>query len=118
MKRYRYLALAWTLLILVGCSLPGSELPEMSLVSIDKLVHVVLFAGFGWLWMKAMAHRPRTRAWWVLTSGIAFAILTEVYQGLLPLGRMADPYDAAANITGLLLGVLIARFRDRPEPTM
>ncbi|RMH69672.1 MAG: VanZ family protein [Bacteroidetes bacterium] len=113
MTRYRALAVAWTLLILIGCALPGSELPDVSMLSLDKLIHAALFAGFGWLWMQALAHRPGTRTRWILTAGVLLALLTEAYQGLLPLGRTADPYDVAANLIGLLLAVSLVRLRAR-----
>jgi VanZ family protein len=110
MTWYRLLALGWTLAIVVACSIPGQELPDAPVLGFDKLVHFASFAGYGWLWFAALRQRSR-RTWIVLISGIAFAILTEVYQHLMPIGRTGDPYDAVADIAGLLVGILVIRWR-------
>ena len=48
-----YLALAWTLVILVLLSLPGSMIPKeqgFAVPNFDKIVHFGLFGGFVLLW--------------------------------------------------------------------
>lgn len=109
MRRF-LLPVLWTLGILAACSIPGRELPAAPIAGLDKVAHVVLFAGFGWLWARAL---PARRAAWagLLGAGLAYAVFTEWYQGLLPLGRSADPYDALADALGLVLGLLLARRR-------
>jgi len=99
-------AVGWTLLILALCTVPGKDLPEINIISIDKIGHFGIFAVFGWLWMRAytlsdLARRSR----YVLVGGLAYAVLTEIYQGIMPFGREADLWDAAANAAGLLAGV-------------
>ena len=101
----RALAVLWTLAILAGCSIPGRDLPSVGLPSFDKLVHALLFAGFGVLWLRALGGPLRRRVAWVLGTGAAYAVLTEFYQGLLPFERSPDPWDALANLIGLGLGV-------------
>lgn len=111
----------WTLLIFAALSLPSRGVPSGGVPHLDKLVHVTLFAGFGLLWMYALlpprgAYRFRSAAWRVLAAGAAYGALLEVYQGLLPaLGRSAEALDAAADVAGLLLAVLLCagarRFR-------
>lgn len=95
------LAVLWTLGILLACSLPGESLPSVGLFAFDKLIHFGLFAGFGVLWCWALPGRT-TR---VLLFGLAYAVLTEVYQGFLPFERTPDPYDALANALGLLTAI-------------
>jgi hypothetical protein len=99
------LAAAWTLGILAACSIPGRDLPELDVVQIDKLAHAALFAGFGWLWMRALRGPLPARTRWVAGTGLAYAALTELYQGLLPFERSPDPLDALANATGLLMAL-------------
>jgi hypothetical protein len=111
---YRWIAVLWTLGILAACSIPASSLsPIGPALSYDKLVHLALFAIFGALWMRALC--PPTaevsRSWLrrlgvrLLLLGSLFAIGTEVYQHVLPLQRMGDPYDALADGAGLGLGI-------------
>jgi len=107
MLRARLLAILWTLGILAGCSIPGKDLPTIRIASFDKVAHFVVFAGFGWLWMRALRESGRRQVWYVLGAGFAYAVLTEIYQGLLPFERTPDPMDALANSIGLLAGVLV-----------
>lgn len=109
MTRSHLLAIVWTLGILAACSVPGKDLPEISFYSFDKIAHFAIFAGFGWFWMAALQNLLTRRTAYVLVSGLAYAALTEVYQGLLPFDRTPDPYDALANALGLLTAVLVYR---------
>ncbi len=115
-SRRRLLALGWTLAIVVSLSLPGESLPDVPVLGFDKLVHVVLFAVFGWLWMAALEVPLRRRTWGVLAAGLLFAGLSEVYQGALIPGRIGDPYDAVANALGLGAAVFLYRYRLRKTP--
>jgi hypothetical protein len=111
---YRWLALLWTAGIVVACSLPAASLsPIEPALSADKAAHFGLFAGFGALWMRALCPpasvtpaRLRRQGGRLLIWGTLFAVGTEVYQHLLPLQRLGDPYDALADGGGLLLSVI------------
>lgn len=106
------LALGWTLLILIACSIPGPAVPSTSLLELDKLAHFVLFAGFGWLWLWAYPDRTLV----VLGAGLLYAAGTEVYQGLLPLDRYPEVLDFVANAFGLSAAVGVHRFWRRRLP--
>jgi hypothetical protein len=139
-RTYRILAVLWTVAIIVALSIPVPDLPEVNpALGPDKIAHVVLFAGFGLLWLRAVrpeeaekpeeaeqaeeatgtSAAPSHRRPWVRVGattlvGILFAAGTEVYQGVFMPHRMADPYDAAANVLGLLLAVAAYRLL-RPQ---
>lgn len=102
-------ALAWTGVIIVACTIPGSDLPSPGIVGLDKIVHLVLFAVFGWLWLRVApsAHASAVRN--VLLAGLLLAGLTEIYQAMLPYARDPSALDAAANAAGLFGGVLANR---------
>lgn len=112
------MAVLWTLVILAACSIPGQDLPDIEFFSVDKVAHFSVFTGFGWLWMYASRAPLRTRVIRVLAAGIAYGILTEIYQGSLPWDRTPDVYDALADAAGTIAGVLVfARAsRTAPEP--
>ncbi|MGI9174537.1 MAG: VanZ family protein [Rhodothermales bacterium] len=116
-NRSLLLAIAWTLFIVALCSIPCDDIPDMDIWGYDKIGHFVMFAGFGWLWAHAA---PKNALGWVLAAGVAFAGLTEVYQGLLPFDRTPDLYDALADIIGLSAGLLVYRLqkhrRARQQP--
>ncbi len=110
-RRKRLFALAWTLMIVLALSVPGSGLPNVSVAHFDKVVHFFFFAVLAWAWMQALEAPINRRALIVLAAGITFAILTEVYQGALISGREADGLDALADSLGLTVSVLAFRLR-------
>lgn len=115
-RQYRWFAILWTFGIVLGVSLPADSLTRVQpLLSADKLIHFVLFFGFGTLWMRALYPPPpqRTgRSLWKMVVRMAifgglFAGGTEIYQQVIPVRRMMDPYDAIANGAGLAAGLLV-----------
>jgi hypothetical protein len=111
---YCWLAVLWTGGIVLALSLPAASFSGVEpALGVDKVVHAVLFAGFGGLWMRAFCppgtewRRVRNRGGRLLLVGGLFAGGSELYQQVLPLQRVADPYDALANVVGLLFGILL-----------
>jgi VanZ family protein len=105
----RVLAICWTLLILAGLSIPGSELPDVSVLRFDKLVHFGIFFVLGLLWMHALPAPPARRALWVVLAGALYAVATELIQGMLPFDRQPDPLDVVADVAGLVVAVVVYR---------
>jgi len=95
---------------MAACSLPGADIPDISLFEFDKLAHFFMFAVLGWVWMYALLSPLRRRIVTILAGGIAYAFLTEVYQGFLPFDRQPDILDALANTGGLVLSVALFWF--------
>ncbi|WP_095510686.1 VanZ family protein [Rubrivirga marina] len=97
------IAIIWTIAVLAACSIPAAELtpPEYLPFAFDKWVHAGMFLVFGVLWMQAAPHR----AWAVFAAGVAFGVGIEIWQGLLPIDRMPDALDAAADVVGLMVGI-------------
>lgn len=105
-------AAGWTLLLLLGTLLPATWMPEslpsdddFSIPHMDKIAHVVLFGGFGFLWTAVAG--PRGRTWPILAGGVLLAIGTELGQGLPFIGRTTDASDLLADLVGLGLGVAL-----------
>ena len=107
----RRLAVLWTVAVAAACLVPGDRVPEVEfrLLSPDKVVHVVMFLGFGWLWLRAAPGRVRA----VVGGGVAFALAIEVWQSVLPIGRFGDPYDVVADLAGLAGGVALGLWHRR-----
>lgn len=101
----KLLATAWTVAIIALCTIPGDNLPDVDVISADKMGHFILFTGFGWLWTWVSPRSFRQAAPIVLVTGLLFAAGTEIYQGILPFGREPSIADVIANIAGLLFGV-------------
>lgn len=110
-RHYRLIAALWTIGIVLAMTIPTGRLatvqPELG---VDKLVHVLLFAGFGGLWLRGLCppgeeELPkcfRRRGGLFFVAGVLFAGGTEIYQHVLPIRRMADPYDVTADLAGFV----------------
>ena len=98
-------AIAWTLVIVVLCLIPGSDLPDIDApLSTDKWVHAAMFFGFGALWTMA-----QPRKWWaVFGVGVVLGAAIEVVQYMLQWGRSGDVWDFAADVVGLVAGMGLA----------
>ena len=108
-------------LILVGTSMPASELPQ-SPDGTDKIVHFVAYGIFGALLIRAaLAERPRNRPLHLALAIIAFvavfAALDELHQLYVP-NRTADILDWLADLLGAsLASFLTIAARERREPS-
>ena len=94
---------AVVLLSVIVLFAPGSATPTLY-PGLDKLVHLSLFAALALT--GRWAGLPTTR----LAAGlVVYAGMSEVLQGVLPIGRDAEVLDALTDAVGVALGVLAAR---------
>ncbi len=79
---------------------------EPRIFPIDKLQHVILFAGLtGWF-----CGVLRRQAWFGLALGMGvFACATELAQSAMQSGRVGDPVDFAMDLLGIALAFAVAR---------
>jgi len=107
-KRAGFLAVLWTLLILVACFTPAAEIPPVDIPLIDKWTHSVLFGIFSFLWMCA---KPVLTPRWLISLlliSVAFGAFIEVMQGWLTfLGRNMELMDGVADGIGGILGIAL-----------
>lgn len=101
------LAIGWTLLIFVLCFLPGNEIPKVNIPFIDKWAHVVLFAGFSFLWLCAAPTRNIVYLFILLLITAFLGWLVEYIQGHYVQGRYQDDMDTLADAVGGLVGIII-----------
>lgn len=95
-------AIAWTIIMFIGCSLPGEDVPE-SISNRDKLTHIAIFAAFGFLWRLTGQSAGK-----VLLTGILYGVLIEIWQAVMPINRSGDLADAVADTVGVCIGILLA----------
>ena len=113
LRRPHVQALLWTLAILIAVTVPASTVPTGPPdIGVDKIAHLIMFAGFGLLWMRTLtAWRGRRALLLVGSVGLALAAGTELLQHLVLETRQGALYDALANALGLALGLLWAVWR-------
>ncbi|RUL88260.1 VanZ family protein [Tautonia sociabilis] len=108
-------AILWTVLIVLICVIPaswflsggegdGPSLLDRLLLGLppDKVIHFVLFAGFGVLWRLAGAPGLAT-----LLGGVALAVLTELIQTIPALDRSADLPDLLTDLAALAVSLVL-----------
>lgn len=109
LKRQLSVVLAglWTLLIFIGCTLPGSDLPPVHVFEhFDKLVHFTFFGVFQLLWVAAVG--PRW-IWICVLLAIGYGFYLEFYQAHYVKGRSFDVWDGIADSLGALLATFWIR---------
>jgi VanZ family protein len=121
--KYNYKALLWAVLILIVCSIPGNELPDISswnFPGMDKAVHVFLYFIFTILLVKGFRQQSSFRKLqkhffiFAIATGIAYGLLIEIFQQTLLVGRSAEINDVLANTGGTALGIIYSLlFRPR-----
>lgn len=85
--------------------IPASELPRVSVKGIDKLVHFMLFLGFGFLVAGSISNGREIRFYALtLLLTVIYGITVEWLQRFIP-GRSVDSLDILFNFLGALAGV-------------
>ncbi len=109
-------AVAYALGIVVLSHIPGLR-PPGNLSWTDKLVHIILYTGFGLTLVRALsAWIPWDRfgaiALWTVLIGALYAASDELHQLFVPY-RVADFLDWVADVVGIGASLLIARLLSR-----
>jgi VanZ family protein len=109
---YQLPALLWALVIVVGTSIPGEDIPDLPIFSEDKLIHFGLYLLLASLSYRAFHRQMRFPALQkspgistIVVIGV-FALLDELHQLFVP-GRSCDPFDWMADVLGACVLVLI-----------
>jgi VanZ family protein len=87
--------------------MPGPPAP-LDLRHFDKLEHALAYAVLA-VWFTGIV--PRANYWKVPLVLAALGIAIEFLQRAMPFGRTGDPWDFAANVLGIAVGVAFATWR-------
>ncbi len=112
----RFLAIAWTILIFVGCSLPGRDIPAVSVFDhFDKVVHFTFFFTFAVLWLIVFPLSDvsnRRRSFFIIVAlSFIYGFALEWYQINFVSGRAWDVWDGVADGVGGIVGALFYIYR-------
>ena len=120
------LGIAWSLLILSVCLMPGDNLPSSSFlnfIGLDKVVHTTLYFVLMILVGKGLVTYFRSSYSRNKIFVIAFlyclilGVGIEFIQSVFVAGRLGDIFDVSANVIGASIGVvvLIAKLKRKTE---
>lgn len=110
MNRKTALALAYALLIVALSSIPGHSYPSAPILSHDKIIHLIEYAGFALL--LAWSRPATVTLWQVVIIASLFGGADEFYQSWIP-GRDSSVLDWVADSMGSVIGVYAFRLWDR-----
>ena len=114
--RYLYPALLWAGFILLLTMTSGKEFPEVTLISFDKMVHVILFSVQSYLFMRGFMRQSKNMflRYRPVVASLIFCIFlgasTELMQAYLLADRAGDVFDFIANCAGTGTGILFFLF--------
>ena len=100
------------LIIFLSLSSP-SQFPKIILFSgADKIIHLLMYAGLGWMLMWAFykGHLSKLIRVFLFLSIPVWGILMEIMQLFMHQGRSFSWYDILANLVGAIIGVLVYRW--------
>lgn len=108
-------SVAWLILILVICAIPGNSLPSSTLFNIphfDKIVHAVLYIPISFLLLaffrlSTSSLLRKTAALLSLFIVFAYGGIIELLQSNLFRDRSGDWKDLAADMAGGIIGLMI-----------
>ena len=116
----RWVAITWTLIIFILLAMPGSVIPKEKTFTIphfDKLVHIILFGGFVFLWSiyfskKRLAPKKLVRLFFLIfIIACVYGTGMEYVQKYFIPGRDYDEQDIIADIIGAALAYGLCNIR-------
>ena len=109
--RFQLPALLWAVTIFIASSIPAYSIPNLSIFSHDKLLHLLVYFIFTSLVYIALIHQTRFPAlsqrpllWSAIIAAI-YGALDEFHQSFT--GRSSDVLDLLADVAGALLLIAI-----------
>ncbi len=106
--RWRLAVIGGAVVIFIGSSIPSSSMPSLSILTQDKLMHLLEYGAFG-LVLCSWAQREfswRGRGWIVLGVAGLYGITDEIHQLLV--GRSCEFFDWLADMVGVTLAILFS----------
>ena len=117
--RYNWPGFVWAVVILILCSIPGTDIISFSLWEIlnsDKLAHAFVFFVLSIFLIRGFSRQYSfdfLRYYPIMSAvilSISYGGLTELWQGAMFSYRIPDVLDFIANSVGSVLGIFGYRF--------
>jgi VanZ family protein len=107
-RNFLFLAIIWTVLITVASLVSSNNIPKVSLLGNDKIVHFLFYFVFVVLWSFATVKSYLNIKYdlIIVAFAILYGIIIEVLQSVLTKTREADLYDMFANSLGAIVGFI------------
>lgn len=122
--RQNVLAILWSIIIIILCSIPGQEFPDTSFLDIpqlDKIIHFCLYLILSILTVKGFYTQDKIKSLtkypyvFAVVYSICLGIIIELLQYYFIPFRAGDLYDVFANIGGCITGALLSHYKLLPR---
>lgn len=119
MLKKHWKSLVWAVIVFIACSVPGNQVPDVSLINIphfDKIVHFILFFVLTILLVSEfnklnLEKKTLSIAYlWSSFISIGYGVAIEALQHFVFASRSASFGDVFANSLGVLFAILIYRY--------
>lgn len=105
-------AILWAIMLFAESAVPSDDIPQSIIFSQDKLIHMAIYAVFGYLLYRGMRKRGSRNAslagWITFGICVVYGATDEFHQHFTP-GRSMDVYDWIADGLGAALAIGLAR---------
>lgn len=106
MKLSNISVVLFLLLITIGSSIPGKNMPALNIFSFDKILHIIEYFILGYLLMNVLKDKTYYPRLLTLFVGFMYGVSDEIYQFTV-IGRFASTFDVFADMLGLTLSIIL-----------
>ena len=104
-KHFRGLLIGYIILIISVSSIPGHSIPRFTMLSWDKLLHLVEYSILGYLAVNSFRPISKGQVIVIIIFCLGFACFDELWQSLIP-GRFSSGLDIIADGIGITVGTI------------
>ncbi|MDD3807034.1 MAG: VanZ family protein [Candidatus Marinimicrobia bacterium] len=109
-KKYTLLTLLYLALIFIQSSIPSNKIPQIKILSSDKIIHAgIYFIATLLIYLAIREHqvlKSNKIAWMTFIITAVYGITDEIHQYFVQ-GRDSNIFDFFADVVGILLGLLV-----------
>ncbi|MAU64186.1 MAG: hypothetical protein CMC38_07610 [Flavobacteriaceae bacterium] len=107
---FKKITLLYTLFIICISLIPIPKLVFPGFSISDKSLHLIAYLIMSIMWIRLGFIESKKIKWNYFLLVLSIALITEILQGILPIGRYFEIADILANCIGLLLGFGVSYF--------
>ena len=106
MKLNNIAVIIFLILITIGSSIPGKNMPALNILSFDKILHIMEYFILGCLLMNVFKDKTDYPRLLTLFVGFMYGVSDEIYQFTV-IGRFPSSFDVFADTLGLTLSIIL-----------
>ena len=105
MKLNNISVIIFLILITIGSSIPGKNMPALNIFRFDKILHLMEYFILGYLLMNVFRDKTDYPKLLTLFIGFMYGVSDEIYQFTV-IGRFPSSFDVFADTLGLTLSII------------